>query len=180
MLRIPVLLTLPLLVVSKTVPATNNTYNTRVCQPPYDTFPFCDTTLTLDARVQDLVNRVVAVGGTGIVSQLTARHQGGGSPGPRSNISSLGLPSYDWGLNCLHGVQSSCVSDSNGNIICPTSFPNSINYGFSWNKTMFLELGQIISIETRALWLAGAQEESEWSGTYTYRRRRMKRKRYPY
>lgn len=38
---------------------------------------------------------------------------------------------WDWGLNCIHGVQSSCVkaNDGSGTIYCPTSFPNPVNYG---------------------------------------------------
>jgi len=30
----------------------------------------------------------------------------------------IGLPAYDWGANCIHGVQSRCGTR------CPTSFPN--------------------------------------------------------
>jgi hypothetical protein len=86
------------------------------------------------------------------------------------------------GMNAIHGVQSSCVSES-GKTYCPTSFPNpvhpfaifadtsalltaclQVNYGFTWNKTAFYELGRVIGVETRALWLAGATEESSWSG----------------
>ena len=37
--------------VSQTVPADNVTVATRACQPPYDKFPFCDVTQSLDARV---------------------------------------------------------------------------------------------------------------------------------
>jgi hypothetical protein len=29
-----------------------------------------------------------------VPSQLTARHRGGGSPGPESNVSRIGLPTY--------------------------------------------------------------------------------------
>ena len=36
---------------------------------------------------------------------------------PDANISRLGIPNYDWGLNCVHGVQSMCGTN------CPTSFP---------------------------------------------------------
>ena len=37
-------------------------------------------------------------------------------------------------------------------------------YGATWNRSLFFELGAIIATETRALWLAGAVEESDWSG----------------
>ena len=36
---------------------------------------------------------------------------------------------------------------------------NPVNYGMSWNKARFRELGVIIGLEARALWVAGAVEE---------------------
>ncbi len=50
-----------------------------------------------------------------------------------------------------------------GAVVCPSSLPPAPNYGATFNKTAFLVLGQIIGRETRALWLAGALEESNWS-----------------
>lgn len=145
---------------AQTVPANTNTVDTRACQAPFSALPFCNTTLSLEERVADLVGRLQ---GPEIVPQLTARHNGGGSPGPGANVSRLGLPEWDFGLNALHGVQSSCVSQ-NGVTYCPTSFPNPVNFGMSWNQTAFLMLGQVVANETRALWLAGAVEDSDWAG----------------
>lgn len=56
------------------------------------------------------------------------------------------------------------MQESNGDIVLPTSFPDPVNYGMTWNRTSFLEMGQLIATETRALWLAGATEFSGWSG----------------
>lgn len=145
---------------AQTVPATTKTYDTRACQAPYDQFPFCDVGLPIAARVADLIKRLLPAE---IVPQLTARHNGGGSPGPDDNVTALGLPEFDWGLNAIHGVQASCVS-SGGETICPTSWPNPVNFGMSFNKSLFFELGASIGVETRALWLAGAVEASTWSG----------------
>ena len=36
---------------------------------------------------------------------------------------------------------------------------NPVNYGNSWNRTLARELGAIVGVETRALWLAGAVEQ---------------------
>ena len=118
-----VLLGLPA-ALAQTVPASTKTLDSRACQAPLDAFPFCDATLSLDARVRDLVSRIDAAN---VAPQLTARHGGGDSPGPPSNISALGLPEWDWGLNCIHGVQSSCVLDAaTGATVCPTSFMNPV------------------------------------------------------
>jgi hypothetical protein len=43
---------------AQTVPATTVTYDTRACQAPLNTFPFCNTSLPLAARVADLVGRL--------------------------------------------------------------------------------------------------------------------------
>ncbi len=145
----------------QTVPVTTKTYDTRACQAPYNTFRFCNTSLSIEERVADLVSQLQD---SEIVPQITARHGGGGSPGPDDNVTRLGLPEFDWGLNCIHGVQSSCVETSGGETICPTSFPNPVNFGMSFNKSLFYDLGAVIGIETRALWIAGAVEASTWSG----------------
>ena len=117
--------TLAALAAAGTVPETNVTASTRACQPPHDAYPFCDTSLSLDARVKDLVSRIPDAD---VPPQLTARHGGGGSPGPASNISAIGLPEWDFGLNAIHGVQSSCVRGAaDGKTYCATSFMNPVN-----------------------------------------------------
>ena len=88
----------------QTVNVNTDTVDTRACQGQFADFPFCDTSKSITERVNDLISRLED---SEIVPQLTARHNGGGNPGPYSNVSRIGLPDYDWGLNCIHGVQSS-------------------------------------------------------------------------
>jgi len=45
---------------------------------------------------------------------LTAREGGGGSPGPPGNVSRLGLPEYDWGVNCIRKLLLCCVHGDAG------------------------------------------------------------------
>ena len=148
---------------SLTVKANNDTIKTRACQPPFSALPYCDASLPLPTRVADFVARLWA-NASWIPPQLTARHGGGGSPGPTDAVPELGLPEFDWGLNCIHGVQSSCVEDAGGRVFCPTSFMNPVNFGAAWNRSLAFDLGAIVAEETRALWVAGATEESSWSG----------------
>lgn len=125
----------------------------RPCTAPHDWYPFCNTSLSVDVRVRDLVSRIKDADKPAL---LTARGH------PRGNITALpyiGVPAYDWGLNCLHGVQSTCVNGT-----CPTSFPCPVSFGASWNRTLTREMGRVIGTEARALWLAGAREASTWSG----------------
>jgi hypothetical protein len=150
---------------AQTVKQNDVTVATRACQGQFRSLPFCDPSLPRAARVQDLIERLWA-NASWIAPQLTARHTGGGgNPKAPDAVPALGLPEFDWGTNCAHGVQSSCVEPLDGSgARCPTSFPNPINYGAAWNDTLALRMGAIIATEARALWLAGAVEASPWSG----------------
>jgi hypothetical protein len=89
-------------VATQAVNATNTTTLTRACQPPYDTFPFCNTSLSLEERVADVVARIFEVQKSNnmtIPSLLTARHPAGQVPD--DNISSLGIPDFDYGMNAM-------------------------------------------------------------------------------
>ena len=152
-------LALPALALAKITPVTNATVTTRACQGAFLSLPYCNTALPLDQRVEDFIQRLWA-NTSWIPPQLTARHGGGGNPGPTSDVPELGLPDYDWGLNCIHGVQSGGVQAPDGTVYLPTSFMNPVNFGNSWNKSQARMLGQTIGIEARALWLAGAVEQS--------------------
>jgi beta-glucosidase-like glycosyl hydrolase len=81
------------------------------------------------------------------------------TPGNSKAIDRLSLPSFDWGLNCLHGVQSTCPGTS-----CPTSFPNPVSFGATFNMTNARAMGAIMGRELRALWSLGAQEEGSFGG----------------
>eukprot|EP01063_Lacrimia_lanifica_P035184 TRINITY_DN6645_c1_g1_i1.p1 TRINITY_DN6645_c1_g1~~TRINITY_DN6645_c1_g1_i1.p1 ORF type:complete len:815 (+),score=291.53 TRINITY_DN6645_c1_g1_i1:307-2445(+) len=77
----------------------------------------------------------------------------------------LGVPDYDWGMNCQHGVETSCVHDPAANATyCPTSFPNSVNLGATWDKTLWKGMAGAIALEARAMWRAGAREHKVWTG----------------
>ena len=121
MLRSFCLAVVALSVHAQTVVSTTTTFDSRACRPGFDQYPFCNTTLPLGTRVNDLISRLEL---TDIPPLLTARHGGGGSPGPDDNITRLGIPEYDYGVNCVHGVQTSCVKQKDGTTVCPTSFPN--------------------------------------------------------
>ena len=140
---------------AQTMPLTTTTLDTRSCQPPFDVLPFCNVSLSLDERVDDLIARIWANNASNIPWQITARNFG------KNALPALGLQEFDWGLNCIHGVQSSCILDTaSGTTFCPTSFMNPVNFGNAWNKSLGRELGAIVGVETRALWVAGAVEQS--------------------
>eukprot|EP01060_Flectonema_neradi_P008820 TRINITY_DN1630_c0_g1_i6.p1 TRINITY_DN1630_c0_g1~~TRINITY_DN1630_c0_g1_i6.p1 ORF type:complete len:796 (+),score=128.86 TRINITY_DN1630_c0_g1_i6:31-2388(+) len=148
------------LAASQTVPVTTKAYDTRACRPGMDHFKFCDTTLSKEQRLDDLLSQITP---DEIIPFLTARI---GQDSMRyNNITRLGVPHYDWGLNCIHGVQSSCVNDTKtGKTYCPTYFPDPVNLGASFNRSMWRTMGEMIGVEARAFWLAGAVEPSPNTG----------------
>eukprot|EP00755_Sulcionema_specki_P029901 Sspe_Gene.93162::Locus_65868_Transcript_2_2_Confidence_0.667_Length_2346::g.93162::m.93162 len=105
------------------------------CTLPSTTdLPFCNTKLPIDQRVADLVQRI-ELEESG--QQLTARE----SP----SIDRLGLPSYYWGTNAIHGIQNTqCVGE-----LCPTAFPAPCALASTWNMTNVQKMGEIIGTELR-------------------------------
>jgi hypothetical protein len=121
----------------------------RACEPPHDKYPFCNPKLALDQRVDDLIKRLTLEEKPYL---LIARES------PKGNISRLGIPEYDWGGNCIHGVQSRCGFGSDGKQRCPTSYPDPNFLGASFNKSVWLGMGKTIGVELRSLWLQGIGE----------------------
>ena len=83
----------PLAVVAITTRANNVTLLTRACQPPFSALPYCNTALPLATRVSEFISRLWT-NSSWIPPQLTARHGGGGSPGPTDAVPELGLPEF--------------------------------------------------------------------------------------
>jgi len=54
------------------------------CLPPYNTYPFCDTSLSIPDRVADLLSRMSL--------QQKAAQMDNTAPG----IPELGIPKYEW------------------------------------------------------------------------------------
>jgi len=116
--------------------------------PPHDTYPFCDTSLPLNDRVNDLIGRLTLEEKPYL---LVARES------PLGNISRLGIPTFDWGGNCIHGVQSRCTSEG----VCPTSFPNPNALGFTFNQTVWRRMGNVIGVELRAMFMMDVGENHD-------------------
>ena len=57
-------------------------------------YRFCDPTLPADVRAKDIVRRLELSEKPAL---MTARHS--------APVDRLGIPSYDWGVNSIHGDQ---------------------------------------------------------------------------
>ncbi|CAJ1462244.1 unnamed protein product [Effrenium voratum] len=121
------------------------------CGPGFDHFPFCDAKKPIDERVADLIGRLRPEEKPLLmVARLS----------PLGNVSRLGLPQYDWGANCVHGVQSRCGTGSDGKDRCPTSFPNPNHLGAAFNESAWWTMAHVIGVELRSLWRQGKGENN--------------------
>ncbi|KAH0989265.1 hypothetical protein GBA52_000748 [Prunus armeniaca] len=128
-------------------------YPTESTQPPYacdssqpstSSYPFCKTTLPINQRVQDLVSHLTL---DEKISQLV----NSAPPIPR-----LGIPSYEWWSEALHGVADVGKGiNLYGTISNATSFPQVILTAASFNEHLWYRIGQVIGTEARALYNAG-------------------------
>jgi beta-D-xylosidase 4 len=112
-----------------------------VCtQPDIQQFPFCDSTLNLNVRVEDYQQRVP------VESQI---HMMGNQA---AGYDPLSIPPYQWWSEGLHGSMEPCVVVKNGTTCaCPTSFPCPSALGTAFNTTLYKLIGQAIGQEGRAI-----------------------------
>ncbi|XP_024170476.1 probable beta-D-xylosidase 7 [Rosa chinensis] len=126
---------------------------TESTQPPYscdssnpstESYPFCKTTLPIHERVHDLVSRLTL---DEKISQLV----NSAPPIPR-----LGIPSYEWWSEALHGVADVGKGVRlYGTVSSATSFPQVILTAASFNEHLWYRIGQAIGTEARAVYNAG-------------------------
>ncbi|EDQ84789.1 uncharacterized protein MONBRDRAFT_39142 [Monosiga brevicollis MX1] len=119
---------------------TSGTTNDRTiwspCMGASSSYPFCDTKLSVDDRLKDLVSRVSTADAA---TQLRARES--------AQIDNIGLPAYYWGTNAIHGMQNTaCLADGQ----CPTSFPAPNGLSATFNYSLVKDMGRIIGRELRA------------------------------
>ena len=121
----------------------------RACTGEHANYRFCDPKLSMDERVKDLISRL---DDSEKPYLLTARES------PKGSIPRLGIPEYDWGGNCIHGVQSRCGSNFTR---CPTSFPDPVFLGATFNQSIWKGMGTVIGTELRSLWLQNVGEDHQ-------------------
>jgi beta-glucosidase len=92
-------------------------------------YPFQNTKLSIENRVNDLVSRM------NLEEKISQMQNGSGA------IPRLGIPEYDWWNECLHGVARNGIA---------TVFPQAIGMAATWNPDLIGEEAEIISTEARA------------------------------
>eukprot|EP00039_Didymoeca_costata_P017511 m.324676 g.324676 ORF g.324676 m.324676 type:complete len:878 (-) comp16544_c0_seq6:89-2722(-) len=112
----------------------------------YTHFPFCNTSLTTEERITDLLSRI---NDTDKPNLMTARGRGGTN---MQAFPSLGVPAYYWGTNCLHSLNGGgCLQDENGSsVYCPTNFPSGPSFSATFDSPLITKMANVIGQEMRA------------------------------
>ncbi|VVA98240.1 unnamed protein product [Arabis nemorensis] len=115
-------------------------------------YSFCNVSLSYEARAKDLVSRLSL---KEKVQQLVNQATG---------VPRLGVPPYEWWSEALHGV--SDVGPGvrfNGTVPGATSFPAVILTAASFNTSLWLKMGEVVSTEARAMHNVGLAGLTYWS-----------------
>jgi beta-glucosidase len=104
------------------------TYTSGFGQKKYD-FPFQDSSLSTEERVNDLVGR------------MTLEEKIDQMMNTAPAIERLNIPEYNWWNECLHGVARAGLA---------TVFPQAIGLGATWDEDLMFRVSTAISDEARA------------------------------
>ncbi|MFS8030369.1 putative glycosidase [Helianthus anomalus] len=120
--------------------------------PSLKNYSFCNPSLDVKTRVNDLVKR------------LTLEEKIGNLVNNASSIDRLGIPGYKWWSEALHGVSNVGPATHFSSLVPgATSFPQVILTAASFNKTLFKAIGKVVSTEARAMYNVGLAGLTYWS-----------------
>ncbi|PWA81900.1 glycoside hydrolase family 3 C-terminal domain-containing protein [Artemisia annua] len=121
--------------------------------PILKSYAFCDSSLNVKTRVNDLMKR------------LTLEEKIGYLVNNASSIDRLGIAKYNWWSEALHGLSDTGRGTSFSDDLVPgaTSFPQVILTAASFNETLFKTIGKAVSTEARAMYNVGLAGLTFWS-----------------
>ncbi|KAH9306665.1 hypothetical protein KI387_011069 [Taxus chinensis] len=124
------------------------------CDPAtaLNTFPFCNSQLGIAERVKDLIGR------------LTLQEKVEQLVNDASAVPRLGIPAYNWWSEALHGVSDVGPGTRFGGAVpAATTFPTVILSAASFNESLWMAMGQVVSTEARAMHNVGLAGLTYWS-----------------
>lgn len=101
-------------------------------------FPFCNTSLPLEERLDDLIER------------LTYEEKCAALDSANPAVPRLGVPSMS-SSESTHGLNTGCGRATANSTGCPTSFPSGPGLGASFDRDLWGAVGGVIGLEARAL-----------------------------
>ena len=104
--------------------------------------PFCDTALTIDARVSWLLANLSLPEKVGLLNSGPS-----GCGLVDAGVPRLGIPPYKWGRESNSGPGGQCLPSG----ACPSQYPGNTGVVASFNRTVWRRKGEILSTEMRAL-----------------------------
>ncbi|XP_076917758.1 beta-xylosidase/alpha-L-arabinofuranosidase 2-like [Bidens hawaiensis] len=121
--------------------------------PSLKEFAFCNTSLDVSTRVNDLVKR------------MTLQEKSGSIVSVADKIDRLGIPSYGWWSEALHGVSDTGPATWFNRTVVPgaTSYPQVILTAASFNESLFYTIAKVVSDEARAMYNEGVAGLTFWS-----------------
>ncbi len=121
-----------------------------VAEDSAETYPFRDPSLSVDARVDDLVARLT------LEEKIAMLHQF------QPAIPRLGIAPFKTGVEALHGLAWSTDGDNGGAVVTAkaTVFPQSIGLGSTWDADLLRRVGTAVGEEARGY---HAQDPDVWS-----------------
>lgn len=103
--------------------------------PGLKNFSFCDPSLDLKTRVEDLV------------SKLTLQEKIGWLVSGAKGVSRLGIPNYEWWSEALHGVSYGGPGTKFASPVpAATSFPQVILTAATFNESLFETIGKVMCV----------------------------------
>ncbi|CAL5188523.1 unnamed protein product [Lathyrus oleraceus] len=122
------------------------------CKPPHHNHPFCDQSLPIQTRA------------TSLISLLTLSDKINQLSNNASSIPTLGIPSYQWWSESLHGIATNGPGiNFNGTIKSATDFPQVIVSASSFNRSLWFLIGSAVAVEARSMYNVGQAGLTYWA-----------------
>ena len=112
-------------------------------------YNFCNVSLSIDARVDDLLGRLTLEEKVALISPNSSL--GNTCNDHTSGVERLGVPQWMWLVETNTGVNSACFSRD----VCATTFPGPMGMSASFNRTLWRLKGSVMGSEMRAFYNAG-------------------------
>lgn len=113
---------------------------------------FCNANLPVHVRVRDLIGRLT-------LQEKIRLLVNNAAPVPR-----LGIQGYEWWSEALHGVSNTGPGVKFGSQFPgATSFPQVITTAASFNQSLWVQIGRVVSDEARAMYNGGVAGLTYWS-----------------